>query len=358
MRNSAFMAAEALARLRRQIARIEGQTPLSTFGQTSDFSPVSTPAEAHSVSPLPLRERVLSLGAAQPSLETKGEEASPSLPTPPPHAPPTLAPRRTGATLPFAIPKLDALLTGGLRRAALHELRTEESRNAAAMTGFAVALLARLGASDTRPILWVIETQETSETGLPYGNGLAAFGLDPARLIIVRVAKPADALWVFEEGLRCRGLAAVVTEMAGHPRLLDLTASRRLALRAREHGVMGLLLRHADRAEPGAANTRWLIAPRPAATDEEFPDGIGDPTWRLTLERNRQGATGAFDVEWNHERQSFALAAPASPRPLPAVSRDRPPPPPEQGKIMALPRRIADEPLPREEKRRRLRSRG
>jgi protein ImuA len=348
MRTSAFMAGEALARLRRQIARIEGQTSLSAFGQTSDFSPDARPA-----SPLPSWEKALSHGKPSASLNKQGEEAPPSS-----RAPPTLAPRRAGATLPFAIPKLDALLGGGLRRAALHELRTEESRNAAAMTGFAVALLAKLGAKDTRPILWVIEKRETSETGLPSGNGFAAFGFDPAHLVIVRVAKAADALWVFEEGLRCRGLAAVVTEMAGHPRLLDLTASRRLALRAREHGVMGLLLRHADRAEPGAANTRWLVAPRPAATDEELPDGIGHPAWRLTLERNRQGATGAFDVEWNHERQSFALAAPAPPRPLPAVSVDRPPPPPEQGKIMALPRRIADERLPREEKRRRQRFRG
>ena len=86
-----------------------------------------------------------------------------------------------------------------------------------------------------------------------------------------------------------------MTEIRGNPRLLDLTASRRLALRAAEAGVMGLLLRQTDRPEPGAATTRWLVAPRPAAATDDFPAGIGNPAWRLVLERNRHGATGTFD---------------------------------------------------------------
>ena len=53
---------------------------------------------------------------------------------------------------------------------------------------------------------------------------------------------------------------------------LDLTASRRLALRARESGVLGLLLRQAGPAEPGAALTRWLVSPRPAGTLDDFVD--------------------------------------------------------------------------------------
>jgi protein ImuA len=239
-------------------------------------------------------------------------------------------------------------------------MRVAESRDTAAMTGFAVAVLARLAAEDDRPILWIVEGAAESEAGFPYGAGLVRFGLDPRCLIVVRVTKPGDALWVFEEGLRCRGLAAVLTEIRGQPRLLDLTASRRLALRAREHGVMGLLLRQSDRVLPGAANTRWLVSPRPAAASDDFPEGIGHPAWRLTLERNRQGATGVFDVEWDHDRRCFAPArttAPAHPRPVAPLPPDRSPAPPDAGKIVALPRRT-EEPLPREEKRRHLRARG
>jgi protein ImuA len=79
---------------------------------------------------------------------------------------------------------------------------------------------------------------------------------------------------------------------------------------------------HAD-----ASTTRWLVAPRPAAADADDPAGIGNPAWRLTLERNRTGIPGTFDVEWNHARRTFALLASASPEfierpahPLPVVS--------------------------------------
>src|SRR5579862_1132220 len=94
------------------------------------------------------------------------------------------APAETeGTVLPFAIPGLDARLGGGLRRAALHEMRTAESRDTAALTGFAAAVLARLASHDTRPLLWIVEQAAGSETGLPYGNGLRTFGLDPKRLV-------------------------------------------------------------------------------------------------------------------------------------------------------------------------------
>jgi protein ImuA len=189
--------------------------------------------------------------------------------------------------------------------------------------------------------MWIVESAAAHEAGLPYAAGLRRFGLSPARLIVVRVKKPGDALWVFEEGLRCRGLAAVVAEIRGNPRQLDLTASRRLALRAGAHGVMGLLLRQTAHVEPGAAATRWLVAPRPAAVTDDYPEGIGNPAWRLTLERNRSGATGVFDLEWDHERGTFA----ESPRsdaahslPVAAVSADRPPAPADAGESMALDR--------------------
>lgn len=242
---------------------------------------------------------------------------------------------RRPAVVPFAIPRIDRALGGGLRRAALHEIRSSESRNVAAATGFATALLARLRHDDARPILWIVESAAAHDAGMPYAAGLRRFGLSAAGLILVRVANPIDALWVFEEGLRCRGLSAVLAEIAGNPRQLDLTASRRLTLRAREHGVMGLLLHQTDRIEPGAAATRWLVAPRPAVVTENYPSGIGDPAWRLTLERNRFGTTGVFDVEWNHERGTFA-AAPAHSVPVAPLSFDRPLAPPDIGEVVAL----------------------
>jgi protein ImuA len=238
--------------------------------------------------------------------------------------------------VPFALPRLDAMLAGGLRRDALHEIRSGESRDAGAATGFAVAVVAHL-ITRSKPVLWIVETASADEAGFPYAAGISRFGLSPAHLIVVRVKKAADVLWVFEEGLRCRGLSAVLAEIRGNPRQLDLTASRRLLLRASEHGVTGLLLRQAAEVEPSAAVTRWVVAPRPAATTDDYPAGIGNPAWRLTLERNRFGATGAFDLEWDHERATFvASAGPAHSFPLAAPAPDRPPPPAEAGAIVAL----------------------
>lgn len=263
MRPRAFMAGEGFARLRRRIAEIEKRPEAGTL-----------PAAANS--------------------------------------------------LPFAVPRLDRMLAGGLARDALHEMRVAESRDTAAMTGFAAAVLSLI--SNRAPLLWITESASAREAGLIYGVGLDVFGLDPVRLITVHVRTPGDALWVFEEGLCCAGLAAVVAEIRGNPRLLDLTASRRLALRAAEANVMGLLLRQSDRASPSAATTRWLVAPQPAAAADDFPAGIGNPAWRLTLERNRRGATGTFDVEWDHDRRCFLArtVAPALSRPVAPVPRDRP----------------------------------
>ena len=240
--------------------------------------------------------------------------------------------------LPFDIPDLDGRLGGGLRRDALHEVRSETTRDWGSATGFAGAILTRLVAATNRPVLWVVEENAIREGGALHGTGLAQFGFDPARLFVVATRRTEEALWVFEEGLRCTGLGGVLAEIRGHPKALDLTASRRLALRARDHGVMGLLLRQAAAPEPGAAATRWHVTPQPAATLGDFPAGIGKPVWHLELERNRTGPTGRFDLEWDHGIRSFALAGsarPALPRPRFALSGHRPAPAEDPRSVVA-----------------------
>ena len=305
MRTRVSMAGDTFARLRRRIAEIEGRPltcdPAGPGPLEASFPPLQEPApdlirgEGRTAESGPGRGHALA-GASHP-----------------------------GNLLPLAIPRLDRLLAGGLSRDALHEVRSDTTRDAAAATGFAAALVARLAVTDRRPVLWVAEASALSEAGAPYGAGLDRFGTDSSRLFLVRVKKPAEALWVFEEGLSCRGLAAVLAEIRGNPRPLDLTATRRLALRAEAGGVMGLLLRQSGQPDATAAETRWSVAPLPAAVTDDFPAGIGRPAWRLTLERNRHGPTGAADVEWDHDRRAFALAGrPALPRFVAAAPVDRP----------------------------------
>ena len=88
---------------------------------------------------------------------------------------------------------------------------------------------------------------------------------------------------------------------------LDLSATRRCALRARDKGVTGFLLRLGT-SGPSRAR-RSCASPsrrRRPATIGGFAAGIGRMAWRLQLEKNRLGPTGAFTVEWNSHERSFA----------------------------------------------------
>lgn len=198
--------------------------------------------------------------------------------------------------LPLGLAEIDAALDGGLPTGCLHEVLGGADDGAA--TGFVLALLARLltAAQAGQPALWCGRCLDL------YGPGLAGRGLDPARLILVEAARPADLLWAMEEGLRCPGLAAVVGEVDR----LDLTAARRLQLAAEAGGATGLVLRRGGGREPGAgtgagaATTRWRISPRPG--------GLA-ACWHVELLRCRGGRPRDWHVEWHDETGDFALAA-------------------------------------------------
>lgn len=241
-----------------------------------------------------------------------------------------------GRRVTLGVAALDGKLGGGLPLGALHEFRCEETRGTGALTGFAAGILARIVAARRRPVLWIEEEMALSEAGLPFGPGFARFGLDPAGIIVVRTRRPEEALWAFEEGLRCTGLAAVLAVIRGAPRALDLTASRRLALRAASVGVTGLLLRQAGVAEAGAAATRWRVSALPAGTMDGFVEGVGRPSFRAALEKSRLGPIGTFDLEWHHDRGSFAPAAAADTVALPSVPVDRPADAPPVREVVAF----------------------
>ncbi len=209
----------------------------------------------------------------------------------------------------------DALPGGGLARGALHEIEVagDAGREAAlgAASGFAAVLLARFAAgrglgAGRRPVLWCQRRIDL------YAPGLAAFGLDPARLIVVRAPAPRQVLWVLEEALRGRRLAAVLGEVDG----IDLAASRRLQLAARA-GTACVLLRRGPAPSISAAVTRWRVGPAPGdavQSGHALPHNPGASRWRVELVRCRGGAARAWLVEWCHETHRFTMAAPLADR--------------------------------------------
>jgi protein ImuA len=156
--------------------------------------------------------------------------------------------------------------------------------------------------------------------GAPYGLGLDGFGLAMEQLLILRVAHPRDALWAFEEALKCPALAAVVAELPEDGTAADFTATRRLGLAAQKGGGLGLLLRHRLYPLPSAAMTRWQIAAAVSAPDRF--GGLGATRFDLSLHRNRRGRGGRWIADWNHDERTFlpqalslGMAATASDRP-------------------------------------------
>lgn len=204
--------------------------------------------------------------------------------------------------LPLGLAALDAVLKGGLARAALHELAPAGPAQTGAAVGFALALAARATAG-SRPAL-VIQTDFAAlEAGTPYGSGIECLGLPMQRLIVLRVPRPIDVLWACEEALKSRGVALVLAELPEAGAAADLTATRRLTLAARAGGGLGLLLRHRPSPLATAAATRWEIAAAPSVPDRY--GGLGRTAFDLSLNRNRRGRCGRFIVCWDHHERTF-----------------------------------------------------
>jgi len=226
------------------------------------------------------------------------------------------APGEDGRVVSFGVASLDQALVGGLACGALHEIGPAAPLQGGAAAGFALALAARARRGRGQAV-WIQPDFNVAEAGALYGPGLALMGLPMERLVILRVPRPRDALWAMEEALKCRAAGVVVAELAGNE---DLTATRRLALAAREGGGLGLIL-HPNVApdsqtffsQPSTATTRWEVAS--ARGERDRFGGLGPTTFALSLVKNRRGRTGQWRLSWDHHECAFAasLSLPVAP---------------------------------------------
>lgn len=181
----------------------------------------------------------------------------------------------------------------------LHEACPAAPGAEAAALGFTLSLAASWAGQ--AGVFWAGEEGAFAEAGAPYPPGLAAFGLDLARLVVVRAAKREEALWAAEQGLGAPG-AVVICALGAGGKPLDLKASRRLLLFAERNRARCLLLR--PNAEASAAWTRWRVGPAPSVAHGRE---LGAPAYALELVRSRSGPAGArFIVEWNAHERRFA----------------------------------------------------
>ncbi|MDP3524307.1 MAG: DNA repair protein [Hoeflea sp.] len=237
---------------------------------------------------------------------------------------------------------VDQCLDGGLACGGLHEVRAELARDIGAAAGFALGIAARAIQADRggrRGIVWVSDPAARIDGGGLFPAGLAQYGLDPSSLTLVEPADLQGAMWAADEAAGCAGLAALIFQIKGNPARFDITATRRLMLRARGSGVLALVLRQSGGEEASAAATRWHVSTDLSGADEIFERGVGAMRLSLTLERNRTGRTGRWSLAWNPKTRTFDHAAPhpnPSAHPLDRLPEpfDRQDPPGAMGQVL------------------------
>jgi protein ImuA len=185
----------------------------------------------------------------------------------------------------------------------IHELNGAgwDAETGIAASGFAAAMLTKTSAG---AILWALRHDT------PYAPRLAAFGLDPDRLIFCRCRNDGETLAALEEALRTPGIAAAIGEVEH----VTLTQNRRLHLICERADNLGMLMRRQFHGKSGvrrksqgsAAATRWRIQFAPTETQEP---GLGPPRWRLDLLYCRGAMPASFLVEWNDEARHLRLVA-------------------------------------------------
>jgi protein ImuA len=282
------------------------------------LSDASSPAAAQSAAPQESPAPAFARPPAPPTPQSEEPDPGPGTPPSSSSASPAnraalhravaaldrLAPHRPAqaAAVSTGLDAIDAALPwGGLPAGMVHEITTPEASGAGVGLGFAALLSARFCRASKRAALWCGRVDDL------YAPGLAAFGLDPARLILAE-SRDADTLaWILEQAAVSAAPAVAVgllpaggglggAASGGHG---GDVALRRLQLAAERGGVAVLLVRAergpADaRAEArGPVATRWRADAAPGAIPGAIPAA---PVWRLDLLRCRGGRPGRWHV--------------------------------------------------------------
>jgi protein ImuA len=196
----------------------------------------------------------------------------------------------------------------------VHQIKPHAYRDIPAALGFALAIIAEEAAKRDPLrdlVLWCLTQEAAREWGRPYGPGLIALGLDPARVLLVETRNAESAAWALEEGLKSRALIAAVAEIEIKTEL----AARRLGLAAQASSTPCLLLTSPNQTVLPGILTRWRVAAEKSAGAAFDASAPGPAAWQLTLERCRGEAPDrSFIVEFSHESFRLRVSAASSDR--------------------------------------------
>ncbi len=169
--------------------------------------------------------------------------------------------------------------------AAIHEFLCDEEEEAAATNGFITSLLSVL-MKNQQPCIWITPFPQV------FPPALKNFGIQPDRIIFIRLRSDRDILWAMEEALKCNGLAAVIAELQD----LNFAQSRRLQLAVEDSRVTGFVLRKdSKKINTTACVARWRISSLPSLIEKGLP-GVGFPQWQIELLKVKNGQPSVWQA--------------------------------------------------------------
>lgn len=176
-------------------------------------------------------------------------------------------------------------------RGAIHEFVSDHATNVAATNGFIAGIAGKL-MQQQGICVWI------GSNPCVFAPALRNYGIQPEKIIFIRVRQQKELLWTIEEALKCQSLALVVGEINE----INFLQSRRLQLAVEQSRVTGFIHRY----QPKAASTiaciaRWQIMPLPSIAEDGMP-GVGFARWRVSLLKIRNGKPGTWDIEWAANR--------------------------------------------------------
>lgn len=177
-------------------------------------------------------------------------------------------------------------------KAAIHELISYNSVDAACTSGFLSVLLSKLLQSGSS-CLWISTIPRRSV----FPPALKAFGIAPEQIIFVDTKTHKETLWTVEEALKCSALPAVVGELNE----LSFQDSRRLQLAVEKSQSTGFIHRFRPKTENAVACvTRWKITSLGSELPNQKP-GIGFPRWNVDLTKLKNGLPQAWQLQWSDQ---------------------------------------------------------
>src|SRR5580704_1235785 len=185
----------------------------------------------------------------------------------------------------------------------LEEVGAGEPADAAAAFGFSLSRLTE--PNDPRPLVMVTTADWLRERGRPFARGLGAWGAAPERLIWVRTAREAEALWALEEALKSGAVAGGLATVEAPP----FVATRRLDFAARAGTAVGVILRAGLGGDLSAARRRWRVGCGASALDGFDAGAPGRVRLSAELVRRRDGPPGAWLLEQDDETGQLGVVA-------------------------------------------------